>query len=53
MKKTFVKAKNHKDKSAFDDRMRINAKAVQQHKDAKIIERAIKRRDYRMLAEDI
>jgi hypothetical protein len=53
MKKTFVKAKNHKDKTAFDDRMRINAKAVRQHKEAKVIERAIKRRDYQMLAEDI
>lgn len=53
MKKTFAKAKNHKDKHDSDDRLRHNVKAMQQHREAKVIERALKRKDYRMLAEEI
>lgn len=52
MKKAFTKAKNHKEKRETDDRVRHKVKVVQQNQEAKLIERALRRKDYKMLSEE-
>ena len=37
----------------YDDRLRSKPKAAQQYKDAKRIEHALKRKDYKMLSEEL
>lgn len=47
------KQKQYRDDEAFGDRMRSKPKAAQQYKDAKRIEHALKRKDYKMLSEEL
>lgn len=42
-----------KEKDSWDDRPRHRERAIQQNKDAQRIERALKRKDYKMLSEDL
>ena len=52
MKKN-TKQKQYRNDDAFGDRVRFKPKAAQQYKDAKKIEHALKRKDYKMLSEEL
>lgn len=47
------KQKQYRDEDAFGDRVRSKPRAIQQYKDAKKIESALKRKDYKMLSEEL
>ena len=47
------KTKNYKDNDSWDERPRHRVKALRQKEDAKQIERALKRKDYKALAEEL
>lgn len=47
------KQKQYRNDDVYDDRLRSKPKAAQQYKDAKRIEHALKRKDYKMLSEEL
>lgn len=52
--KSQSKSKSYRDEDVYDDRRpRNKVKVLQQNKDARRIERALKRKDYSILTEDL